>query len=193
MKPTEVDMIELKTPRLELPDMSYGYSNEKIKWSQYDPEANREIMRAQYFALTLQCTTWSSSWTAYRVLPTMMGLNKQVNQSLSWAFLEWLGTSYNYLTTLSYTSDFNFDYILLLPPWGVLEVWGQVSRSTENLQVTYTGSVAFLYGADFTINSTTSESFALINKWTTHSKINLSYWDTWAWSPFFSIFMKLYF
>lgn len=57
MKPTEIDMIELKTPRLELPDMSYGYSNEQIKGTQYDPEANREIMRAQYFALTLQCTS----------------------------------------------------------------------------------------------------------------------------------------
>lgn len=52
----EISFIELNNPSLVLPDTSYGYSNEKLLGKQIDTESNREILRSQFYALTLQCT-----------------------------------------------------------------------------------------------------------------------------------------
>lgn len=193
MKPEEIDMIPLEVPSLLLPERSYGFSNEKLIGKQINTQTNREILRSQYFWLTLQCTSWNSTSTEYRVRPDMIGLNGQVNVSMTNQFLDTYGTSYTHLSTLNYSTEFNNDYIMLIPPWGIIEVNWQINRATESLRVWYTWTLAFLYGWSLSITSTTSTSFCLINKGTTHSRINLYYSDTSVWNPFFSVFIKLYF
>lgn len=47
----EITAITLDNPSLNLPDTSYGFSNEPLSDSQLKIGSNRDIYRSQFFAL----------------------------------------------------------------------------------------------------------------------------------------------
>lgn len=73
----EVTYLELNNPTLELPDETYGFSNEPLLDKQIEFGTNRQIHKEQYFAFDCFATVGAGDAVFRDVLPAYMGDNKR--------------------------------------------------------------------------------------------------------------------
>lgn len=185
----EITAITLDNPSLNLPDTSYGFSNEPLSDSQVKIGNNRDIYRSQFFALDVFGS--SGTWDGlYRdVLPQYMWENKKGAKAMVAPIISWL-SDITYAATLNYSTDYFGSYVILVPPTGVLEVHARFVNSTEFLRINYTASMRYLKWTTAVMSNTNSH-IILINNWTTHNKINIQYGTSASDVPRFWVFMKV--
>ena len=185
----ELKAISLDNPSLNLPDTSYGFSNEPLSDNQIKIGNNRDIYRSQFFALDMFWSSWTGDATYRDVLSQYMGENKKAGKSMVAPILSWLG-NITYSATLNYSTDYFWSYVVLVPPTGILEINSIFYASTESIRIWTTGSMRYLKWSSKDM-SNTNNHIILINNWTTHNKITIQYATSASDVPRFWIFMKV--
>lgn len=185
----EITAITLDNPSLNLPDTSYGFSNEPLSDSQVKIGNNRDIYRSQFFALDVFWTAWTADSMFRDILPMYMWENKKGGKAMVAPIISWL-SDITYAATLNYSTDYFGSYVILVPPTGVLEVHARFKNSTELLRINYTASMRYLKWTTADMSNTNSH-IILINNWTTHNKINIQYGTSASDVPRFWVFMKV--
>lgn len=185
----ELKAISLDNPSLNLPETSYGLSNEKLNDNQLKIGTNRDIYRSQYFALDIFGSSGTWDITYRDIVYQYMWENKKGAKSMVAPILSWLG-DITYSASLNYSTDYFWSYVVLVPPTGILEINSIFYASTESVRIWTTGSMRYLKWSSKDM-SNTNNHIILINNWTTHNRITIQYATTASDVPRFWIFMKV--
>lgn len=201
-------------PEIQTADISYGYNSEVLKWTQIDPNGNRNISRAQFYALSYKVTGGLTTGVATNTLTDLVytGQNWFINKAFSeliysglWAGNEQTGTITKY-TTLDSVYEKNLAGAqvagdILIPSWRICEINSRFLTTTQTVRLdVISGSKDFLFwnqttnidltstNPNCTLVSISSSPLKLRIKWA--SSTNL------AWHiderPIFWIFIKIY-
>lgn len=189
MKEVEITAISLDNPSLDLPDTSYGFSNEQLNDSQIKIWNNRDIYRSQFFALDIFWSSWTGDGTYRDIVYQYMWENKKWGKAMVAPILSWLG-NITYSATLNYSTDYFGSYVILVPPTGILEINARFVNSTENIRISYTWSMRYLKWTT-TDMTNTNNHIILINTGTIHNKITIKYATSASDVPRFWVFMKV--
>lgn len=189
MKEQEITAIPLDNPSLDLPDTSYGLSNEKLNDNQLKIGTNRDIYRSQYFALDIFGSSGTWDITYRDIVYQYMWENKKGAKSMVAPILSWLG-DITYSASLNYSTDYFWSYVILVPPTWVLEIHATFVTSTQILRIWRTWSTRYLKWSSLDMDNTNNH-IILMNTGTTHNKITLKYATSASDIPRFWIFMKV--
>ena len=189
MKEQELTAISLDNPSLNLPDTSYGFSNEPLGDTQLKIGSNRDIYRSQYFAVDVFWSSGTWDWVYRDILSKYMWENKKGAKAMVAPIISWLW-DITYSASLNYSTDYFGSYVILVPPTWVIEVHTRFVNSTELIRVNYTGTMRYLKWTTADM-SNTNNHIILMNTATTHNKITIQYATSASDVPRFWIFMKV--